>query len=523
MKIYKLIIKNKYFPKYSKWIFIFSVIIISLIYNYQEIIFKPPQSLHQWRQSDCLSITFNYYQEDNPLFEPSIHNLGMDGTGKTVSDFPLIYYSISKLWKIFGQHEYIYRLIILIFFFSGLFALFKIFENKLKDSILAIISSLFLFTSPTLVYYANNFLMDIPAFSLALIGLFFFFKFTQSSSNIHLFFFALFYTIAGLLKISSLISFMAIFSIFILEILNIKINAAGKIFKYPKKQFIIFISILLITGIWYIYANYYNATYNAGFFLIGVLPIWDLNTTEIKATLNAVNEHIKWDYLRRETQIIFFLMFLSVIIFFRRMNKMMLILTFLVFLGVLSFVILFFQALKDHDYYVINLFILIPIVFLSFLNLLKSKLDRIYFSLILKVVLIAFLIHNIDFARRRIEDRYSINSWQNKDYIENIKAYENINSYLHTIGINKDDRVICLSDNSINITLYTMNRKGWTNYNISRGSNGIEDKINQGAKYLFINKNKKYKELNIQSYINKKIGEFNKIEIYSLNKLSDKN
>jgi len=222
MKIHEIttaIQKHGYFPKYSGWVFAFFLLIFSAIYNYQDILFKPPQSIHMWRQCDCLSVTLNYYQDKNPFFKPSFHNLGNDGTGKTVSDFPLIYYIVAQLWKLFGFHEFIYRLVVLLFFFSGLFALFRIFENVLKNSVLAIIGPLFLFTSPTLVYYANNFLMDIPAFSSALIGLYFFFKYTRTSSNRHFYLFAGFYALAGLLKISSLLSFVAIIGIFVLELI----------------------------------------------------------------------------------------------------------------------------------------------------------------------------------------------------------------------------------------------------------------------------------------------------------------
>jgi len=49
------------------------------------IFFKRPQSIHQWRQCDCLSITMNYFQDNNSFFEPSIHHLANDGTGKTIS------------------------------------------------------------------------------------------------------------------------------------------------------------------------------------------------------------------------------------------------------------------------------------------------------------------------------------------------------------------------------------------------------------------------------------------------------
>ena len=515
-KLVQQIQKKYYFPKYSKWIFIFSFLIISIVYNYQEILFKSPQSLHQWRQCDCLSITMNYFQDNNAFLEPSVHHLGVDGTGKTVSDFPLIYFSVAQLWKIFGQHEYIFRLIVLLIFFLSLFAMFKIFENTLKDSVLAIIFPLLLFTSPTLVYYANNFLMDIPAFSLAIIGLYFFYKFYQSSKIKYLYLFAFLSAIAGLLKISSLMSFIAVWGLFLLEILNIKLNPDRKIFQHPVKQIIPLIIVLIIPVIWYSYASYYNSNNNAGFFLIGYLPIWDLNISQINITLDAIHEHIKWDYFRKETQFVFLFMFIMILVFYKRVNKIMLFLTIFLSIGFLLFILLFFQALKDHDYYTINLFILIPIVLLSFLLLLKNRFKVIYTSVLFRIILIVFLIHNIDFAKRRIDNRYSHEGWPNKNWIENIQSFEEISPYLRSIGINNDDRVISLSDNSINISLYLMNQKGWTNYGISGDSIKIKEKINLGAKYLLIYNKEIYKEQYIQPFIENKIGEFRNVDIFAL-------
>jgi hypothetical protein len=476
-----------------------------------------------WRQCDCLSITLNYYQDNNPFFEPSIHNLGIDGTGKTVSDFPLIYYTVAQLWKLFGYHEFIYRLVVLMFFFSGLFALFKIFENVLKDSVLAITGSLFLFTSPTLVYYANNFLMDIPAFSLAIIGLYFFFRFSRSSSNKHFYLFAFFYAMAGLLKISSLLSFIAIAGIFVFELFNVKINAGRKIFLEPLKQSFILIGVIIIQAAWYIYAVNYNSRHTGGIFLIGTMPLWESNSLQIKETLLAVKWHLKWDYFRRETQYILVLMFVFVLVFFKRANKLITILTILIVIGSLSFSILFFQTLKDHDYYTINLFVMVPFVILSFLLLFKSKFNTIYSSLFFRIILIAFLVHNIDFARRRMESRYSSKGWQNENYIENIQSFETISPYLRSIGITKDDRVISLSDNSPDISLYFMNQKGWTNYfyynnfqNISDKGAKIKYEISLGAKYLFIYNKKVYEDQAIKPFIENKIGQYKNIDIYAL-------
>ena len=97
---------SKYFPE-----IIFFTIFITLffIYDFDNISFLRPQSVHQWRQCDCLSQSLNYYQDNNSFWQPQMNYLGKDDTGKTASDFPLLYFSAAKLWKLFGYHEYIYR------------------------------------------------------------------------------------------------------------------------------------------------------------------------------------------------------------------------------------------------------------------------------------------------------------------------------------------------------------------------------------------------------------------------------
>lgn len=507
--------KYSYFPKYSIWIFLVLIIALSGIYKYQHILFLPTQSVHQWRQCDCLSLTMNYYQDNNIFFEPAVHHLGRDGTGKTVSDFPIIYYTVAQLWKIFGKHEFIMRLLNLLIFFVGLISLFKTFENILKDSFIAISAGILLFTSPILVYYANNFLMDVPAFALALTGLYFFSKFYNSPKNKYLLLFAACFALAGLLKISSLISFIAISGLFFIETAGVKLKDRLKIFNYPLKQSLAFIGVYLVLLSWYLYAQSYNEKYNEGDFLLGILPIWDFNRQQVNEVLNAVIEQVKWSYFRRETQLLLILMFMFVLIFFKRTNKLLFMLMLLIATGFLGFIILFFQAL-GHDYYMTNMLILVPFILLAFMFTLKTVYNKIYYSFIFRILIIVFLVHNVDFARRRIADRYNPEGWQNANYTKTIKMFEEITPYLRSIGIQKEDRVISLSDNSINITLYLMNQKGWTNYGIDSDSTRIREKILLGAKYLIIYDKENYKNKSLIPFIRNKIGKYETVDIYKL-------
>ena len=92
-------------------VFIFFIFSYFFLNRYEEISFFKPYSVHQWRQADCYSIASNYYENNLPFLEPSIHQIGYSNNGKTISEFPIIYYSVSKLWRLFGKHAVIYRLL----------------------------------------------------------------------------------------------------------------------------------------------------------------------------------------------------------------------------------------------------------------------------------------------------------------------------------------------------------------------------------------------------------------------------
>jgi hypothetical protein len=505
-----------YFPKYSTVVFASVFVIIALFYNYHEILFKPPQSIHQWRQCDCLSISLNYQQDNNAFFQPSIHNLGRDGTGKTVSEFPLVYWVVGQMWDLFGQHEFILRLLVLCFYFFGLFVLFKLFEMTLHDSLVGLFVSLLLFSSPTLVYYANNFLMNIPALSLALIGLFFFFRFYNTGKNKYFILMVICYAIAGLLKIPSLLGYFAILFLFLIELFGAKLKPERKIFTRPVTQGILLLSVVVMQLAWYWYAHSYNSLHNAGVFLVGILPIWKMSPEDIQVTLMTMNEHLRWSYFRIETAFVIFSMLLFLVVFYRKTRKVIFWLALSLAFGVLLFCLLFFGALKDHDYYVINLFIIVPVVLLGFFVLLKDHVPVLFNSIIFKIILVVFLIHNVDFARRRIEGRYHPDGWQNSHYTRVTSHFREIRPFLDSIGITSDDKVLSLSDNSINITLYLMNQKGWTNYGIESDSVKIREKVNLGAKYILTTDEATIQDNGVRPFVGEKLGRFRTIEVFEI-------
>ena len=196
---------------WGRSIFFAAFIVLCWFYNLDKTLSGKPQSIHIWRQTNSLSIALNFYDHGNSLFEPQIHNQFCDDgmSGKTAGEFPIVYFAVAKLWKLFGVHEWIFRLVQLIILFLGLFALFEICFHFLKNQFWSGFISLLLFTSPIFVFYGINFLPDGTSLALIFIAWYCVLKFQANQKKMWLWVASIFFTLAIVLKITIAISLIA--------------------------------------------------------------------------------------------------------------------------------------------------------------------------------------------------------------------------------------------------------------------------------------------------------------------------
>jgi hypothetical protein len=519
-------------------VFIVALLLVSLLYGYHDILSFRPYSLHQWRQADCLSFTQNYYMEGMRLFKPAIHNISEKVTGKTVSEFPILYYFVAGLWKIFGKHEFIYRLLNVLIVFTGLLSLFKVSKDILKDYYWSVFIALFLFSSPVLVFYTNNFLTNAPALGLALTGWLFFYRFYTSGKNRFLYISMIFFLFAGLLKISSLISYIVIVSVFLVEFFNItSFRNEEKIFHSPLKHFISLSAVFLIIATWLIFAIHYNSHHNSNTFLQGILPIWELDFAHIKNIFHDFKINILPQLFY--DRIFYFLIILAftTMILMRRNCKILNFITILLILGSIMFGILWYQVFNVHDYYLIDLLVLPVFILLSSLIFLRRNYFKLFKSIFIKIVTFLVLCFNIYYCAviTRIkyypndtiaDNSYFVSRWgidktwriYHKKYNDNFKAIETITPYLRSLGISRNDMVISIPDQSPNISLYLMDQKGFTDFGFNnlKGEIRFSHFIALGAKYLIVNNDSLNKLTYIKPFIHKKIGNYKNVYIYDV-------
>ena len=527
----------------KKWDLLFFVlfIAISFLYSYPAILFLRPCSLHQWRQCDCLSISLNYYKDGMRFFTPSMHNRGPTGNGLTCpTECPIIYYVVALFWKFFGYHEFIFRLLDTIIAFVGVYALFRLTKELVQDGAWALMVSLVLFTSPIFAVYANNFMPDVPALSVALIAWYFFVRYYKTRHLIFFYVSILFFLLAGLIKITALLSFVPLIAIFISEIVRKSKNPEENIFVNPFKQGVSILLLIGIISLWLSYSSYYRQSHNPDFFITISGPIWALSKSAIFSILNKLYNNLLPQYFNMPFNFFMLACFVGILINFKKMNRFYYWFISMVFAGCILYMLIWFDHFDVHDYYLINLLILIPIILVSSLVFLKEKYLAVFNSNLLKIIFALILGWNICYCAVQTNIRYFSNNllvkhtfilkqseidfwnWYRWYYGNNVKAFETITPYLRSLGISRDDEVISIPDGSPNISLYLMDQKGYNDNDFGglKKADRIKEFIHLGSKYLIISDSSLLDCDWLKPYLENKIGAYQNVIIYNLKNLN---
>lgn len=514
---------RKYAPNI---IIILLLIIVGIIYNYHNIAFKKPQSTHKWRQSDCASITLNYYQGGMHFFQPETHNLTSDQgrTGKcSTSELPLLYYTVAGFYHIFGYHDFIYRILNTLLFFLGLFYLFKLSKFLLKDTFWAIVITVLFFSSPVLVYYGNNYLTNSSALALSLVGWYHFVKYVFEKQKKLLIWALIFFFLAASLKITAFFSLFAIIGIFILDQFKLLRVKQEKNIAHPLVFIVGTIGTLIIVIGWAAYAHYYNELHDCTYFSTTIFPIWNYDTEGINAILSKVRKLWLYQYYHISMHAFLSLAAIFLLLFYKKNLRILNLAMLIILAEIIVYILLQFMTFADHDYYTIGMFILPALIILSSIFTLKNKYPKFYNHIAFKIAFSLLVGFNIYYGHIQINERY--NGWYNKT--KNLQDIYHIKPYLKSIGISTNDTIISIPDGS-NASLYIMNRKGWTQYTDARfnrgervpynqDSAGIASSIKKGARYMIVQGiDQLYLQPFLQPFATELIGKYNQVLIFDL-------
>ena len=514
--------------KYGWFIaFILALTAVSYYYGYHEIVFKRPQSVHKWRQSDCASIALNYYQDGMDFFRPETHNLTSDGgtSGKACpSELPLLYYTVAILYKVFGVHEWIFRALNTLLFFIGLFYLFKLFKYLLNDGFWAISLCILFFTSPVLVFYGNNFLSNSSSLAFSIVGWYYFMRFYFERNRKWFTVSLLFFLFAATFKVTALFSLVAIGGIYLTEVLGFsRFRKNEVLFDRPFRKFLLFAGILIVVSAWILYARNYNQKHECFYFSTTIFPIWELDKAKIMEVVNNIRKMWLIQYFHPSVLLFFLTALLFVFLDYRKNLKWLNFILMILGAEMIVYVLLQFMTFRDHDYYTIDMYIFPVLLLVAAFYILKTSYTKIFDSYITRSVFLVFVLFNICHAHKITNERYY--GWMNNSGILN-DTYT-VTASLREMGVSAQDTVISIPDVS-NVSLYLMNQKGWTEYtdmrfnrgepmHYNRDSAGIQKSIDNGAKYMIIDGiDQLYEKPYLQRFATNLKGRYNDILVFDL-------
>jgi len=482
------------------------VIVLFFVNFYNESLFFRPRSYHQWRQSDCLSITKNYYEEGMHFFSPKIHYQGTKD-GRAVSEMPILNYTTACFWKIFGEHEFIYRLLEYLIYLTAIFVFFNTLLKISQSTILSFFLCSLLLTSPLLTYYSLNFIADVPALSFAIISFCLLWQHIQEPSKKKFFTALVTGGLAVLLKASALTPFLILVLVAMAGIsrLHLKFNLPNL---QLKKSLIVLsvLSVILIIVAWYRYALYYNSNNNNNVFLLTILPIWEMTEKDLIYNIKTLFNELFPIFLSKPMFLLFLLLYLYVWANLSKLQgflKLSFVLSSLYFMG---YLLAFFQVFSVHDYYLTNLMILPVITFICIAMLLRETLlERTFKKLVLLIVVVLVPLNAMHSAAvyrlRNIKDDklaywYPTISEQERDlarylfwdYGNGIQKLEQFTPVLRAHGIQRTDKVLVIPDGSFNIALYMMDQKGYpiARHHFKENPDILKPFLNKGLQYAIV-------------------------------------
>ena len=497
-------------------LFLIILFVLCNIYEYPASLNFIPQSLHNWRQADCAAFARMYYDHGMHFFEPKVYNVLM-GEGNAAGECPILYYFIACLYKLFGPHDLIFRLVNLLIFCTGLFSLFSVIKQILKDRFFSFIIPLLLFSSPLIMLFADGFLCDTTSLSMTFIAWNFILRYRENKRQKYFWLSMLFFALAGLLKLNSAISFVTLGALFFIELNGWQKTQENIIFVHKRNNIIGFILVSFVIFLWYWWAIQYNAKYNVSF--LGTKtwpgwPIWETTDQDFVRTINGFLGDSVYIFFQPTYALIIFLLF------FINANRTKIEPLFyniflLVLIGVSLFIFTFFLGIRDNIYYCINLFVLPVFIFVFSCLIMQKNYPKVFNSVIFRLIILLFLIANINYAKGTLKDFYHEGKLHFR--VNDNFSKPAFRSFIDSIGIKKDDKVISFPDGTPDGTLYAIGRQGWSEYNISRtDTNAINYCVNKGAKYLIVSSAFIITEPAMENYCGNFIARFDNIYVYKL-------
>lgn len=211
---------------------------------------SPILDLYPTRQEQCAMIARNFFWHGLNIFNPEVDWFGGFNSVWRI-EFPLVSYLAAFLYTLFGVHEYLGRIVSVIFSLWTIYLIYK-FAGKLFNRRIGAYASFLFSVSPLAVYFGRAFMSDSAMLFFLVASLYYFFCWTQNGLRIYYFISTIMAAVSFLLKIPAAYIYLPIFYLGYSKLRN-------KIFLKPD-MYIFFLVSMLPSLAWY--SNASNNMFN---------------------------------------------------------------------------------------------------------------------------------------------------------------------------------------------------------------------------------------------------------------------
>ncbi|MCC6838484.1 MAG: glycosyltransferase family 39 protein [Bacteroidia bacterium] len=419
-----------------------------------------PAFVHSWTQSERYALSLGFLNNGFDLFHPCTYNL-QTIEGITRVDLPINEYIVAIIMKISGStNPAIFRIYTLTISITGCLFLYllslKVNRSEIKSWTIVLIA----FLSPIYTYYQAGFLPSIPAISFIFIGYYYYYLFLETGKRKQFYIALFFILLAALIRIPFVIYLVALL--------------AHMIWTFLKSRKIVFHELLFISICFIIFFSYYRYNVHLGrmygnMFLDELLPA--RNMEEFNDILKQIKNVLLFQYQNVAFYLLLSIGFVFTSIQFIRKKEITSLHNHFLFhcLIVSSGAVLYFLAMMrqffDHDYYFLDS-LFVPSIFLligisSFIPL-ETLRSKIIWSVLSIIALFFSFISN----QTNQQERYKTYEWDRVEISR--QNFIGSESYLDSLGIDKEAKILVIDAYSTNIPLILMNRKGYTVYQTNR-------------------------------------------------------
>ena len=176
--------------------------------------------------------------------------------------------------------------------------------------------------------------------------------------------------------------------------------------------------------------------------------------------------------------------FVFQVIYMKKSNYNLSLISGFMFLGSLTFGLLFYAQFKDHDYYFLTIMPFLILLLINGINTFKNISSEINHHRLVKAILFLIIVAGINYSRNKLNDRYLI---EMNIYSQTGMLIDENRIVIDDLNIPKDAKIILAPEPSQNGGLLYINRMGWTILSLKEiTKEKLIDLKSKGANYFVL-------------------------------------